>query len=128
MKHKLNLENITKKHGAFFAFSNKQYEEQKEDGVEYTQVGPGLVVPRNNVKQFILDFEEESSNSIKKDKEENTDKEIIWRELANHEAQITGNISDTVEALSEYGITRKQIAYEYGPGGYHDHCIENNYF
>jgi Glu-tRNA(Gln) amidotransferase subunit E-like FAD-binding protein len=38
---------------------------------------------------------------------------VIERELHNHEAFYVGSIRDTVDALSDYGITREEIRQVY---------------
>ena len=53
-------------------------------------------------------------------------KELIQYELGNHEAQITGDISDTVDALEGYGITREEVQAEYKE--YFQKCIDNDWF
>jgi len=42
-----------KAHGAFFAFSNEQFNEQKKDGVEYTHLFSGLIAPKNTAKELL---------------------------------------------------------------------------
>jgi 4-hydroxy-3-methylbut-2-enyl diphosphate reductase IspH len=52
MKFK-NVDEMLKETGSFFAFSNKQFDEQKKDGVEYVGVTAGLVTPKDRVKEVI---------------------------------------------------------------------------
>ena len=40
------------KYGAFFAFNDKQFEEQKKDGVIYIGSSFGLLVPKSNIKNY----------------------------------------------------------------------------
>ncbi len=123
---KNNIDKVLKEHKGFFAFGNKQFEEAREVGVKYTSLGNGLLVPTANVKQFLIDFENVAESNIKKDIKENGIKNIIWRELANYEAQISMDITDTVEALKSYGISRKDIAKQYK--AYFNNCIELDLF
>lgn len=47
---------FTERIGGFFAFSNTQFDEQKKEGIEYVNVGQGLVIPKDKVeelKQFL---------------------------------------------------------------------------
>lgn len=37
------------KAGAFFAFSNSQFDEKKKDGVKYVDMGAGLICPKENM-------------------------------------------------------------------------------
>lgn len=112
--------------GAFFAFGQKQLDEKKLEGVVYVSMGSGLIVPKGNAARVFEGLESIHTESIKQDISENGIKAIIHRELANYETQITGDISDTVEALEDYGITRAQVAAEYG--AYFQHCVDNDYF
>ena len=112
--------------GAFFAFGQQQLDEKKQKGVVYVSMGSGLIVPKENASKILKGLESIHMEGIKQDIKENGIKAIIHRELANYEAQITGSISDTVEALEDYGITRLQVREEYN--AYFQHCIDNDYF
>jgi hypothetical protein len=112
--------------GAFFAFSKKQLDEEKKEGVVYVSLGMGLIAPKENALKVIEGLESINTEGIKQDISENGIKAIIHRELANYEAQITGDISDTVQALEDYGITREQVSAEYP--AYFQFCIDNDYF
>ena len=39
--------------GAFFAFSNKQLDEGKKDGITYCSMGHGLICPTDKAKDFL---------------------------------------------------------------------------
>ena len=112
--------------GAFFAFGQQQLDEKKQEGVVYVSMGSGLIVPKENASKILKGLESINTEGIKQDISENGIKAIIHRELANYEAQITGSISDTVEALEDYEITREQVREEYN--AYFQHCIDNDYF
>lgn len=98
-----------KKHGAFFAFSGSQFNENKIEGVKYADCGHGLICPKDNADALIKELDEINKNGIKQDIEENGIEKIIKRELGNYECYYTGEIDDAVEALEDYGITREQI-------------------
>lgn len=98
-----------KKHGVFFAFSNKQFNEQKQEGVKYVSLGAGIIVPKDNIDTFIDDHHNIVTEGIKQDVAENTIEGVVKRELGNHEAYYTGTIDSTVEALKEYPVTEEQI-------------------
>jgi hypothetical protein len=98
--------------GAFFAFSDKQFEEQKEKNKtkkDYTHIFGGLIVPKENAKIVATELPNITNQGIKKDIEENGITNIIKRELSNHEAYYTGDIEDTADTLKQYGITPEQI-------------------
>ncbi|WP_394246006.1 hypothetical protein [Vibrio profundi] len=95
--------------GAFFAFSNKQFDAAKKKGVEYVSLGMGMIVPKNNAKKLIERLEEIQKEGIKQDIAENSKEAIIRRELFNHECFYTGNVCDCVEKLEEYGYSYDDI-------------------
>jgi len=97
------------KHNAFFAFSNKQFDEQCIEGVEYVSTDLGLICPKENVKQLMEELEAIHTKGVAQDIEENGVINIIKRELANYETYYTGDISDCVDALKSYNISREQI-------------------
>ena len=112
--------------GAFFAFGQQQLDEKKQEGVAYVSLGMGLIAPKENASKIIEGLESIHTEGIKQDISENGIKPIIHRELGNYETQISGDISDTVAALEDYGITRKQVSAEYP--AYFQHCVDNDYF
>lgn len=112
--------------GAFFAFSLSQVKEQEVEGVDYTHLGGGLIAPKANADQLVERLDAIQEAGIKQDLADNGTKAIIHRELANYEAQITNDITDTAEALDQYGITKADIKNEYG--SYFQMCIDNDYF
>jgi hypothetical protein len=112
--------------GAFFAFGQKQMDEQKVEGITYTSMGGGLVVPVIYAVQFSRGFKLIVSESIAQDIAENGKPAIIRRELGNHEAQITMDVSDTVSALEGYGISEEEVQAQWG--AFFQDCIDNDYF
>ena len=38
--------------GAFFAFSNEQVDEQKQEGVKYVSLGAGMICPKENASRL----------------------------------------------------------------------------
>jgi hypothetical protein len=97
------------KTGAFFAFNNDQFNEQKQEGVKYISMGAGLICPKDNVKELIERLDSIHKGAIKRDIKENGIEEIIKRELYNHECFYTGDIEDCFNSLENYGITEKEI-------------------
>jgi len=95
--------------GAFFAFSDKQFDEGKKEGVKYTTSGMGMIVPVENLKTLEKAIKEVVSTGIQQDIADNGEKAIIKRELANHESYYTGEIEQTIEALSGYNFTTEAI-------------------
>ena len=95
--------------GAFFAFSNQQLDERKKEGVAYVSMGAGLICPKENINRVAQGFKDIIKGGIALDLSENGKEAIIERELANHEAYYTGDISTTVDYLNGYGFTREDI-------------------
>ncbi|HAV1497624.1 DUF7659 family protein [Vibrio parahaemolyticus] len=95
--------------GAFFAFSNKQFDEAKKKGIEYVSLGMGMIIPKNNAKKLVERLEQIQKEGIKQDIAENGKEAIIRRELFNHECFYTGDICDCVEKLEEYGYSYDDI-------------------
>ncbi|ELY5142023.1 TPA: hypothetical protein I7264_03115 [Vibrio parahaemolyticus] len=95
--------------GAFFAFSNKQFDEVKKKGIEYVSLGMGMIVPKNNAKQLVERLEVIQKEGINQDIAENGKDSIIRRELFNHECFYTGDICDCVEKLEGYGYSYDDI-------------------
>ncbi|TCU04016.1 DUF7659 family protein [Vibrio crassostreae] len=95
--------------GAFFAFSNKQFDEAKKEGVKYASLGMGLICPVDNAKQLMTRLDSIAQEGIAEDIEENGKKAIIRRELFNHECFYTNDICDCVEKLEGYGIFYDEV-------------------
>ena len=113
--------------GTIFAFSQKQFDEQKQNGVKYVLVGAGLICPKTNIDDLHDGLESIQAAGMSADISENGVKAIIHRELGNHEAQITCSCSETIDALADYpSITPEMIRAEYP--AYFDHCVDNDLF
>lgn len=102
--------------GVFFAFSDEQFLENKTpltEGEKYTSIGHGGYMPKSKVNAYIQgskDIRKGFASKIKESKELRY--AHIRYELANHEAQYTGELDDTMEALGpEY--TREEVYVEY---------------
>lgn len=114
------------KYGAFFAFSDKQFQEAKKEGIKYVSLGYGLIVPKGSEEDLINGLDQIREEGIKQDILENGKSAIIQRELGNHEAQITLDIDPTLKALDGYGITREEV--EEGFKIFFKKCKKNNWF
>jgi hypothetical protein len=129
MKH-YNIENeqtsILDDNGAFFAFNNEQFNNCANQSLNYKSLGDGLYYPENNIDALQAQLKESYGFKIKWELSNNSLKDIIWYELANHETQITGDYSDACKALKPYGITEDNIKKEWP--GYYQNCIDNDYF
>jgi hypothetical protein len=118
--------------GAFFAFSKEQFNEGcKEVGAnennKVASFGAGGYVLSKNLDLLIEGLNNIYDLGIKKDLEENGVNKIIMRELANLEAQITGDITETFESLQGYNITKAEIENVY-KNEFMPLCIKNDWF
>ena len=95
--------------GSFFAFSNKQFDEQKKEGAIYVNCGSGLVCEKQHVQTLIDELDQINQQAIAQDLADNGYYNIIARELGNYECYYTGDISDAVDELKQYGISRKEV-------------------
>ena len=91
---------MLKENGAFYAFSQSQFNEKKIEGVEYVNLPHGLVCPKENVKTVQTRIDSIVDEGIKQDLEENSVEEIIERVLWSMEL----NIEDCMRALEGYNI------------------------
>lgn len=100
---------IMEKHGAFFAFSNRQFDEKKKEGIKYVQLGSGMICPSDNGITLMKEIIGVGERGRQQDLKENGREGVIERELYNHEAFYTGDIESTVDALEGYGITQAEV-------------------
>jgi len=100
-------------HGAFYAFSQEQFDKAHIEGVEYVSMGSGLVVRKGEEQAIIDGFSKIEKEGIQEDIADNGIPAIILRELKNHECFYTGDISDVVEALKNYGVIEVDIRSTY---------------
>jgi hypothetical protein len=112
--------------GVFFAFSDEQFDEQAVKGVDYAPLPMGGICPTKNRYEFLKRHYALVDKGMADDVAENGIKKIIHRELGNHECQIAMDITDAVDVLSSYGITREQVQAEWAE--YFQNCIDNDYF
>ena len=96
------ISNVLETNGAFYAFSNSQFEEKKQDGVKYVNLQGGLICPKENANNLIKSFDEIYTNAIKEQVQEFGAKRIISYEYFNHETQISGDIEQIKAVLSQY--------------------------
>ena len=90
------------KYGVFFAFSDKQFDEAKKEGVKYSSMGAGMICPTEHCKAVWEGLSAISKEGREQDLKENGKEAIILRELYNYECYYSGDIEDAVEALEAY--------------------------
>ena len=109
-KEKMTTE-LLEKCGVFFAFSDKQFDENKtplKEGEKYVSIGGGGYMPKGSIKAFEEGMKAINSYGKQKVKKGNLQETEILYELQNHECFYTGDISDVVD-LFEGTYTVKQI-------------------
>ncbi|QDP68049.1 MAG: hypothetical protein GOVbin3264_30 [Prokaryotic dsDNA virus sp.] len=99
---------LFKKTGTIFAFSQKQFEEQRKNNVTYVNLGQGMLTEKPNVEEVINELDKIYKDCIKQDIEENGKEKIILRELENHEAFYVSNTEDTERKLEDYECISKE--------------------
>jgi len=117
---------LFKKLGCFFAYSNKQLEEQRQEGVTYVSMGTGMICPKGKAEELLDGLEKIHRKGMDEDLAENGKAAIIKRELGNHECQLTGDVTRVVEILADYPITEEEVRGEYKE--FYDECVENGWF
>ncbi len=117
---------LFKETGAFFCFSQSQFDEARKEGIRYASLGSGLICPKDNAKKLKNGLEKIYRDSIAQDMFDNGKKNIIWREFANHECQVVDSPADCLDKLEDYPITKEEILAQWKP--YFDYCVENDLF
>lgn len=109
------ISDLHEQFGLFWAFSQKQYEENKtpkEEDEKYVSIGGGGFVPKSKC-QPLLDEMENIEKWYNEEIKTNFKKEAIAFELANHECYYTGEIDDVVNifegVFSKYEIAEVYI-------------------
>lgn len=93
---------ILEANGAFFAFSQSQFDEQKKEGVTYVNMGAGLICPKENADKLHTEVKKNSTKAIKAEIKKKGAKAIIRYEYFNHECQISMSTEDAENALKRY--------------------------
>lgn len=117
------VKELTKEHGCFFAFSKKQFDEQKEAKRGYVHLYGGLYAPARSYKTVLNELGKIHDDQINQDKKANSIKDIIFRECANLEIQYTG-INDIIKHLSAYEIEPATMRKHYNE--YINYCIDTD--
>lgn len=100
---------VFEKHGAFFAFSDKQYRTQAKEGIVYVSMGAGLCCPMESAKAIGPELTKAREEGLKKQVEENSAKDIISHAFFNHECGYTGDTEPAMDDLYQYQIKWPEI-------------------
>jgi len=105
---------LFKEQKVFFAFNDEQVNEgmtkhsiPKEEKI--VSLGSGMVCPKANARSVLQALDGIYRLGIEQDIKENGIDKIILRELYNHECFYVGDITDCVNKLEDYPITKNQI-------------------
>ena len=120
------ISQVLDQYGAFFAFSNEQFEEKRKEGVIYVSLGAGLIAPKGTGQKIVDGIEAARKKGVAQDKKEKTNREIIWGQFANYECQIVGSPEEGFEALEGYGFSQEELDREWK--AYWAYCVENDLF
>lgn len=93
---------ILESNGAFFAFSQSQFDEQKKENIVYVSLGAGLICPKENVNKLHAEIKKSSTRSIKAEIKKKGAKAIIRHAYFNHECQITMSTEEAENSLKRY--------------------------
>lgn len=113
-------------YGAFFAFTQKQFNEKMKEGVQYVSPFSGLICPSQSVEKMQEEMDAAVNEFQAYELETHGKKKLIWRELANHECQISMDYREAFDTLECYGITEEEVFAEWG--AYMDYCREHDLF
>lgn len=109
---------LLEKYNGFYAFSNKQFDEAKKEGLKYISLDGGLLLGRSIdselkgtewADKFYEELEAVTKESARLDLEEYGLQRIIKYELDNHEADYTWDIQSAFESLEAYNVTMDQV-------------------
>lgn len=99
------IDQVFEKYGVFFAFSDQQFNEKKQPGVDYVSVELGAICPKKNAVEFLKEFEQKYDAALKEFLAYNDEDKIIRYELANYECYYVGDYLEAFQILKGYGIT-----------------------
>lgn len=122
-KHQTKVFN---KYFCFFAFNQKQLIKGINRNFKYASLGAGLYAPSVFANKVIDKLEQIHKNAIAKHQQVTSKKDIIWDAFSNYECQISNDLTDAIESLEGYDITKEDIIAEWD--AYFDYCCENDYF
>ncbi|MFV0331941.1 MAG: hypothetical protein ACK5KL_19290 [Dysgonomonas sp.] len=100
--HQNKLSKLFESLGIFFAFSKEQFEQSRKEGVVYADGGYGMIIPKDNVQEY-LQRVQELAKEVETEYAENIPlDDYIEYELHNHEAFYTWSTDDAFEAVKQY--------------------------
>lgn len=105
LEHKQRVDELFKKTGLFFAFSDEQFEKNKtpllEEGEKYVSFGAGGYLPKHNAKIFWDEMDNITKWRKSETKKYNLRKKEIVKELYSHECFYTADLSDMYDIFPD---------------------------
>jgi hypothetical protein len=96
--------------GAFFAFNGEQYKKGvKGSTAVMVSCGYGMFCPEESVDALIFGLEHISQAAIQQRLNDYGLEKIILYELCNYECFYTGDISDAIPVLADYGASYDDV-------------------
>ncbi|GLT20497.1 hypothetical protein GCM10007938_42820 [Vibrio zhanjiangensis] len=95
--------------GAFFAFSHRQFDEARQEGVEYVALHAGLMVPKGNEQETLARLERIKYDAVSDYLKDRDKESVILDSLRNHECFYTRDISDCVDEMKDFNITKQEV-------------------
>ena len=118
---------LIKENGGFFAFSDRQFNENKKEGVKYVRMYGGLIAPKENVKAIHKGLQEGHEEGIVQDMKDHTIRQIIFRDCANYELQLSyDGLTEIIDTLKEYPIKKEDIIKYYNQ--FIKYCNKNDLY
>lgn len=96
-------------YGWIFAFSKQQFDEAKQEWVEYVNCWLWLLAPKDKAKEMIKEFDKHTKQEIQKALEIDWIDKIIKYEYNNHECDRSGDIEPLQFLVDDYWTTREHI-------------------
>lgn len=85
---------LIEKYGAFYALGQKQFNEKKQVGVEYSHIFAGLMCPKSNVDAFLADFKALSVEMAQEKKERLQQRKERMQQREEHRAPIVSRMKE----------------------------------
>ena len=115
-KREKDMNELFKKLGVFWAFSNSQFDENKTplmEGEKYIDIGAGGFMPKHNFEALTLGIKEIEKTFKTQIAENKAREKHILYELNNHECFYTGDTEDALDVLgADYTKEEVQIVYK----------------
>lgn len=93
---------LFERNGVIFAFSNKQFESNRKEGVTYVMMECGMIVPKENVKKVRDDFAQITKEYTGELQNHVTMEQYTHDKLLDHECYYTGNYAEVIEMVQDY--------------------------